>query len=599
MAAALTLAAAPWTAVAAGTEGTITVRVDLDVDAGGTYDELVDRPQPGIAITVTDAAGDAVTATTDRQGRVVVDPADRGLRGGRYFVVADIPASLDLVPVPQSDFFQPLSTAVDVSTESRTVRLGVTRRPAPESSLPLEARPTPEAVPDLPAAPAARAAGAAASGPRFAVGDQVWYDLDRQGRRDDEPAAAGISVQLLDADGAVLGSTRTDRDGHYVFDGLPRGVYSVRFAGIEKEYRLSPTGVGGAAGDSDPDYTGITPPFELAPDAAGVRRARAFDGVRADYLNPTVDAGVAPLTYAVVSSVWQDLNGDGIADPGEPPAAAKVTLLSTTPYRTVATVHTDSAGRFVFPGLTKGEYQLRFHELGDHRRLTTPQVGSNAAVDSDPEQDTGLSGKFELGAGRPGLVPAADLGGIDADLVDTTHGAGVVGSYTISSRVWDDRNGDGTFTRGESGLRGVRVELLDSSDAVAASTRTTAGGAYRFDVPAGQYRLRFSGYPRGLHFTQPGMGEDRSVDSDVYADARTAPVSVGEDHPVEDGVGAGLTRSTVSTSAGPAPTSVGPVASNLTGPLSAGRLSVLLCVAGVLTAMLGTAAVLSHRLRRR
>lgn len=595
MAAALTLAvavlAAP-SAAAEQVEGTVIVVVDRDLDADGVYD-LGDQPQPGIEITVSDPSGVVAAGTTNESGRFVVVPATKGLSGGRYFVVADIPAALSLTPVPPSDSFQPLSTTVDVTTGDRLVRLGVTARRVSEP--PAEPTPAPR-PPDEPAPSTVRAAPE----PRFAVGDRVWQDLDRQGRQDaDEPPAVGTSVQLLDASGGVLRSSRTDAAGRYLFDDLPGGLYSVRFAGIHTECRFSPAGVGDAAGDSDPDYTGVTPPFELATGAADVRAARDDDDVRAEYINTTVDAGIAPLTYAVASVVWQDRNGNGLQDADEPAGAARVSLIDTARNRTVASVRTDDAGRFVFSALPAGEYRLRFHELGEHRRLTTARLGSNPALDSDPDRNSGLTKPFTLKAGAPGLVPAADVGPIDADFVDPTHSAGVVASYAVSNRVWDDSNGDGLLSKGEKGIQGVWVELVDLSGNLVATTTTAANGGYRFDgLAAGQYRLWFRSIPPGLHLTTPGVGADRSLDSDVSADAWTAPIAVGEDQPVEEGLSAGLTRA--AAPAASAPTSTTPADSAAAGPLSrTGGPPVLLPIAGTLLGLLGAALVVRRRQRRR
>lgn len=546
MVAALTLAVAVFavpSAAAEQVEGTVIVVVDRDLDADGVYD-LGDRPQPGIEITVSDPSGVVAAGTTDESGRFVVVPATKGLSGGRYFVVADIPAAFSLTPVPASDSFQPLSTTVDVTTGDKLVRLGVAARRVSEPPAEPTPAPQPPEKPALSTVPAAE--------PRFAVGDRVWQDLDRQGRQDEhEPPAVDTSVQLLDASGGVLRSTRTDAAGRYLFDDLPAGLYSVRFAGIRTERRLSPAGVGNAAGDSDPDYTGVTPPFELATGAPDVRAVRDDDGVRADYINTTIDAGIAPLAYAVASVV-----------------------------------------------LPAGEYRLRFTELGEHRRLTTARVGSNPALDSDPERNSGLTRPFTLKAGAPGVVPAADVGPVDADFVDPTHSAGVMASYAVSNRVWDDNNGDGLLSTGEKGIQGVRVELVDLSGNAVAATTTAANGGYRFDgLAAGQYRLWFRRIPQGLHVTTPGVGADRWLDS-VDSDTWTAPIAVGEDQPVEEGLSAGLTRSAATTTS--APTSTGPAASAAAGPASStGGPSVLLPVAGVLLGLLGAALVLRRRLRHR
>ena len=71
-------------------------------------------------------------------------------------------------------------------------------------------------------------------------------------------------MQLLNDDGEVVESTVSSSTGHYVFDNLSAGTYSVRFAGVPAGYRLTPPRAGDDPDeDSDPDYTGVTPPFTL------------------------------------------------------------------------------------------------------------------------------------------------------------------------------------------------------------------------------------------------------------------------------------------------------------------------------------------------
>ena len=119
------VAALPVPADAETTDGTLTVIVNRDVDGNGNYDDTVDQPQPGIEIAVTDASGARVKGVTERDGTFVLEATSK-LEGGRYFVVAEIPAALsDLTPVPESSTFQPLSTTVDVTSEDQTVRMGV------------------------------------------------------------------------------------------------------------------------------------------------------------------------------------------------------------------------------------------------------------------------------------------------------------------------------------------------------------------------------------------------------------------------------------------------------------------------------------------
>ena len=136
-------------------------------------------------------------------------------------------------------------------------------------------------------------------------------------------------MQLLDADGDVVDSTVTSTSGHYSFDNLPAGMYSVRFAGIPEGSRLAPTGTGNdPATDSDPDYTGATPLFTLGVNERNVRDVTSADHVNAAYINPTIDAGITSLQFAVMDQVWLDVNGDGVQQVTEPGAGATVSLLS-------------------------------------------------------------------------------------------------------------------------------------------------------------------------------------------------------------------------------------------------------------------------------
>jgi len=101
---------------------------------------------------------------------------------------------------------------------------------------------------------------------------------------------------LLNADGEVVASTVSNPSGRYVFDNLPAGTYSVRFAGVPEEFRLTPAGAGmEPANDSDPDYSGVTPPFTLGVGEPNVRPVTAADHVSAAYINPTIDAGITPF----------------------------------------------------------------------------------------------------------------------------------------------------------------------------------------------------------------------------------------------------------------------------------------------------------------
>ena len=162
------LAMLPLTASAETNDRTLTVIVDRDVDRNGSYSSEIDQPQRDIEIVVTDAAGKSVQGVTGSDGRFVLRATPK-LTGGRYFVVAKIPASLGgLTPVSESSTFQPLSTTVDLTSENQTVRMGVavgrtgTEPPQSQPTTVSRGSDRPELA-------------------RFAVGDLAWRDDNRSG----------------------------------------------------------------------------------------------------------------------------------------------------------------------------------------------------------------------------------------------------------------------------------------------------------------------------------------------------------------------------------------------------------------------------------
>ncbi len=523
------VAAMPVPADAETTDGTLTVIVNRDVDGNRNYDAAIDQPQPGIGIAVTDAGGYRVTGVTDGDGAFVLQGTSK-LEGGRYFVAAEIPSVLPgLTPVLDSSTFQPLSTTVDVTSEDQTVRMGVTAgRTSAEA---------PQSEPTSLSRSSNRSEVA-----KFAVGDVVWRDDNRSGGQDTgESPASRISIQLLNVDGEVVASTVSSPDGRYVFDDLQAGTYSVRFAGVPDDFRLTPAGAGGLrAADSDPDYSGVTPPFTLGAGEPNVRATTAADGVAAAYINPTIDAGITPLRYAVGDRVWLDMNSDGVQQPEEPAASATVSLLSVTD-NVVAITNTDATGHYQFTNLRGGRYRLKFTELPAHHVLTGRAAGTDAALDSDPEPATGFTPVFALAQGAPNLVPVTGANAASIDFENRTLNAGLVTRYSVGARVWLDDTGDGVLGPGDGGVGGVTVQLLGSDSGVLATEVTSPTGQYSFNgLRAGQYRIRFSKIPGGLRFTRPDAG-DPALDSDVDQAGMSGVFTLGSETSPDLSIDAGLT----------------------------------------------------------
>jgi hypothetical protein len=148
-----------------------------------------------------------------------------------------------------------------------------------------------------------------------------------------------------------------------------------------------------------------------------------------------------------------------------------------------------------------------------------------------------------VGPGAASLMPAADLGVADADLVNATVSAGLVGAYAVGDLVWRDDNGNGVLDSGEPGLPGIRVELLDEGQQIVGRAVTTGSGRFSFDdLMAGSYRLRFVPPDKNLVFTSARTGTNPAVDSDAAGPAGlSGPVVLGDENPADTTVDAGLT----------------------------------------------------------
>ena len=122
------------------------------------------------------------------------------------------------------------------------------------------------------------------------VGDYVWWDHDRDGMQDDaEPPVPGVTVNLLDASGALVKTTATSAAGYYAFaDLVPGTSYVIEFV---KPSGASFTSMGiltdAAADAKDSDADVATGKVAFVAPATG---ANLTAPGKAD--NPTLDAGL-------------------------------------------------------------------------------------------------------------------------------------------------------------------------------------------------------------------------------------------------------------------------------------------------------------------
>ncbi len=374
----------------------------------------------------------------------------------------------------------------------------------------------------------------------FSLGNRVWFDADNNGTINafdgPTPGIANVTVNLLNAGGALLATTTTDATGHYRFDNLAAGDYIVEIAaanfgaGQPLFNRISSTGPGQEANpnsDVDNNDNGLDVPVAgairsgivtLGPTAIEpVGETDVVAGGAPDnQSNLTVDFGFTnPVnTYSIGNRVWRD-NGaganmnNGRMDAGEAGiAGVTVNLLDGTGNATVATTTTDANGYYRFDNLPAGNYIVEIaatnFNAGNPLEATTSSTGAfqeaNPNTDGDLN-DNGLdvlvagavrSGVVTLGPGNSEPINETDLApsgqGAADNRANMTVDFGFVDAFSLGNRVWrDDGTGGGTANNGiqdgtEPGIAGVTVRLLDGTgNTLIATTTTDANGYYRFD----------------------------------------------------------------------------------------------------------------------
>ena len=315
------------------------------------------------------------------------------------------------------------------------------------------------------------------------IGDRVWNDADGDGVQDGgEAGIAGVTVELRDENGVVIATVLTDGNGNYSFSDLAPGTYSVTVAG----------GLG----------TTDIPTFDRDGIAtAGV--AGVTLGIDEEITD--VDFGYRAYQGSIGDRVWNDTNGDGVQDGGEPGLAGVTVELRDGNGALVASVVTDSNGNYTFPNLRPDTYSVTVVVAG----LGATNIGT---FDRDGIATANVAT----------VVLAADQEVTDADF-------GYRGPWTgsIGDRVWNDANGDGVQDGGEAGLAGVTVELRDGSGVVVATAVTDSNGNYTFsDLGPGSYTVSVTA----------GLGDTTvpTFDRDGVATAGVAGVTLGVNEVVTD-----------------------------------------------------------------
>ena len=270
----------------------------------------------------------------------------------------------------------------------------------------------------------------------------------------------GVTIDLLDANGNLVATTKTDKNGAYSFTGLRKGTYIVR-EHQPTEYYDGGERIGTVGGVKS-DVAGL---YSLI---SAIALPSGVDAIQYDFCEK--------IGVNLEGNVYHDRDDDGNFDrPGEEGIAGVVLkLIDANGNDTGKRATTDANGHYKFTNLAAGTYSVvEVHPAGWLDGKDTPgNSGGVAAV--SPPGDTIT--QITLTWGK--------------DAVEYNFGELLPGS--ISGRVHADPHEDCDFDDPNNNwLAGVRIDLLDAQGNVIATTYTDSLGQYKFDgLRPGTYGVR-------------------------------------------------------------------------------------------------------------
>jgi uncharacterized repeat protein (TIGR01451 family) len=320
------------------------------------------------------------------------------------------------------------------------------------------------------------------------IGNFVWDDQNADGIYQGRGGGIeGVTVNLYLENNLTtpIATTVTVPDGFYMF------------------YNLIPTAdLGGLRYVVQfilPDSS-----WYFSPYVAGVTNNKAHANGFTDYITLATDqtdlewdAGMYRLG-SIGNLVWEDLNGNGIQDIGEPGlAGVTVELYNSTSNALVKTTTTNSSGNYLFSDLTPADYYVM---------VTKPTADWKFSPQFQGTDDTKYSTVYTTNGKTPQITLNSGQNQLNWD-------AGLYKYATIGDFVWTDLNANGIKDVNETGLSNVIVNLYTHAGALLDSTSTDANGYFSFSNAPGSYYLEFvtpTGYYISPFF---GTGYDNKANS--------------------------------------------------------------------------------------
>jgi len=226
------------------------------------------------------------------------------------------------------------------------------------------------------------------------VNGLVWNDVSRDSLYDTgEPPLADVTVQLLDQDTRnVRYEQTTDSDGRYTFPAVDPGTYVLKVvvpAGYAPVF-FDEVPVGALTGGQvvQVDFALYQLPTPTPTVSPTPTLTPTLTPTPTPTLTPTLTPTPTPEPAIVQGVVFDDANGNGDQDSGEPGlAGVEITLFRSgaraggTDDTLVATVATDGSGAFTFTVADSGSYRLvqgfvfAYRPEGGYERPLTVEPG--------------------------------------------------------------------------------------------------------------------------------------------------------------------------------------------------------------------------------
>jgi hypothetical protein len=270
------------------------------------------------------------------------------------------------------------------------------------------------------------------------LGNRAWDDLNANGLQD-EPGLSNVLVHVYDAATNLVATRRTDTNGVWECKDNGPGTFFAKYF-LPTNYEFTARYVGtNAAIDSDAHLV------------SGQTAAIALTNHQT---NLTLDAGMYRRA-AIGDWTWEDMNGNGQQDPGEPALSNVVVRLYDAASNVIGTTTSSVAGAYAFTNLVPGSYFVGFTPPAGYF-FTTSNVGADA-TDSDPLPGTGRTAAVTLVSGQTNAT-------VDAGFWRPAF----LGDYT-----WEDFDGNGQQDAGELGLSNVVVRLYEAASNLVGNTTSS------------------------------------------------------------------------------------------------------------------------------